>query len=252
MPSGVEPIILCGGAGLRLRTVTGGSPKSLAHIGNRPFLEILISQLQRHGFDNVVLAVGYQSEAMKHYFGDQSSGFKISYSVEKTPLGTGGALRDALAQINSKAALVMNGDSYTNADLLSFVKDYQTSNAELSVVVVPADGREDCGSVSVTPSGMVVGFKEKQSLDGRKYVNAGIYLIDKRMRAQIPSGAKVSLEAELFPRWIAEGKTFRAFHHPGPCIDIGTPERYESAQNTLTHVELDEISKSKRNRTKGL
>lgn len=237
MPSVADAIVLCGGAGTRLRSVTGEAPKSLASIGGRPFLDILISQLRRHGFQHVILAVGFQRDLIRSHFDDQPHHVSLEYSIEATPLGTGGALRNAVELVESDSALIMNGDSYTDADLSGFVADYCEAKADLSVLVVPTDGRVDCGLVSVDPNGRVLGFKEKQSGTGRQYVNAGIYLAAKSILYGISSNVRVSLEEELFPRWLAEGKNIRAFHHSGTCIDIGTPERYLSAQETLANVE---------------
>ena len=83
MPSVPDAIVLCGGAGLRLRSVTGDAPKSLANIGGRPFLEILLSQLRRHGFQRVILAVGYQRDLIREHFGDGGAfGLAVNYSIE--------------------------------------------------------------------------------------------------------------------------------------------------------------------------
>jgi NDP-sugar pyrophosphorylase family protein len=237
MLNAVDVIILCGGAGLRLKSVTGDAPKSLAFIGTRPFLEILLRQLRRHGFESVILAVGYQKDLIRSHLGDQAHGLKICYSIESAPLGTGGALRNALDLMESNCALIMNGDSYTDADLRLFSTNYQNTNADVSVLVVPADGRTDCGLVSVDSDGKVVGFREKQSPSGKQYVNAGIYMASEQILGEIPSNSHVSLEAELFPRWLSEGKRLRAFHYSGQCIDIGTPDRYRDAQVALLNQE---------------
>jgi len=241
MPSAADAIVLCGGAGTRLRSVTGDAPKSLATIGDRPFLDILINQLQRHGFERVILAVGYQRDLIRSHFDTRAREISLEYSIESTPLGTGGALRNAVDFVKSESVLIMNGDSYTDADLSGFVADHRESQADFSVLVVPTDGRLDCGLVSVNPDGKVMGFKEKQSATGMQYVNAGIYMVDKKILFEIPPNQRVSLEEELFPRLLAEGKNIRAFHHSGSCIDIGTPERYLHAQETLANVETGGI-----------
>jgi len=238
MRSAPDAIVLCGGAGLRLRSVTGDAPKSLASIGGRPFLDILLSQLRRHGFQRVILAVGYEKELIRSRFGGEAYGLAVRYAIESAPLGTGGAVRNAADQIDSDVALIMNGDSYTDADLAAFAADYWDARADISVLVVPADGRVDCGSVSVDANRLVLGFIEKQSSLGTQYVNAGIYMASKRILCDVPPGVQVSLEADLFARWLAEGKCLRAFNHAGKCIDIGTPERYQSAQVTLANVEV--------------
>ena len=237
MPNAADAIILCGGAGLRLKSVTGSGPKSLACIGDRPFLEILFLQLRRHGFDEVILAVGYQNDLIRAHFGEQAHGLKVRYSIESTPLGTGGALRAALDLMHSDNALIMNGDSYTDADLRLFMAQHEAGQADLSVLVVPTDGRTDIGLVSVDSEWRVLGFKEKQSALGKQYINAGIYLARKQILSEIQTGAQVSLESEMFPHWLNESKDLRAFHHAGPCIDIGTPERYKKAQVTLADAE---------------
>jgi mannose-1-phosphate guanylyltransferase len=241
MPNVADAIVLCGGAGTRLRSVTGDAPKSLATIGDRPFLEILINQLRRHGFEHVILAVGYQRDLIRSHFDSRAHDMSLEYSVESTPLGTGGALRNAVDFVKAESVLIMNGDSYTDADLSGFVAGHRESRADLSVLVVPTDGRLDCGLVSVNPDSKVMGFKEKQSATGMQYVNAGIYMVAKKVLYEIPPNQPVSLEEELFPQLLAEGRNIRAFHHSGRCIDIGTPERYLNAQVTLANVETGGI-----------
>ena len=240
MPNAPDAVILCGGAGTRLRSVTGEAPKSLATIGDRPFLDLLLHQLRRHGFEHVILAVGYQRDLIRSHLGDHAHGMSLEYSIESTPLGTGGALRNAVDFIASDSVLIMNGDSYTDADVSALASDFGAAHADMSVVVVPADGRVDCGLVSVDSSGRVLGFKEKQTATGNFYVNAGIYMATKRILSEVAPGARVSLEEELFPLWLSDGKHIRAFLHPGHCVDIGTPERYQSAQEILANVEAGE------------
>lgn len=240
MPSVSDAIVLCGGAGTRLKSVTGDAPKSLASIGDRPFLELLLHQLRRHGFQRVILAVGYQRDLIRAHFGDRAYGLSLQYSIEATPLGTGGALRNAVALISSDSVLIMNGDSYTDADLSSFAKDFYDARADMSVLAVPADGRIDCGLVSVDSDSRVLGFKEKQASTGNFYVNAGIYMATKQILRESPPGVRMSLEEELFPGWLANGKRIRAFLHAGNCVDIGTPERYQVAQDILADVEIGE------------
>ena len=240
MPNAPDAIVLCGGAGTRLRSVTGEAPKSLASIGDRTFLELILHQLRRHGFERVILAVGYQRDLIRSHLGDRAYGLTLEYSIELIPLGTGGALRNAIDLISSDSMLIMNGDSYTDADLSAFANDFHAAKADMCVLVVPADGRVDCGLVSVDSSNRVLGFKEKQTSTGNFHVNAGIYMAAKRVLQHVPPGVRVSLEEELFPRWLAEGRYLRAFSHPGKCVDIGTPERYQIAQDILAGVEIDE------------
>lgn len=233
MPSMPDAIILCGGAGTRLKSITGDAPKSMAAVAGRPFLELLLAQLQRNGFERVILAVGYQKEAIRAHFGGQAYGMNLVYSEEFSPLGTGGAARQAAGLLHSDAAMILNGDSYTDTSLSRFVEDYRESQADASLVVVPADGRTDCGLVAVDEDHRVNGFEEKRAACRMPYVNAGIYLISRSLLCGIPEGLPVSLEREVLPRWVAEGQSIRAFLYNGSCVDIGTPERYQNAQNQL-------------------
>jgi mannose-1-phosphate guanylyltransferase len=232
-----EAIILCGGAGLRLRSITGNAPKGMAEIGGRPFLELLLRQLHRYGLHRAILAVGYRKDAIRAHFGERAFGLELAYAVESFPLGTGGALRNAADMVESEAVLMMNGDSYTEVDLSRVAAHFHESNADASVVVVPADGRDDCGSVRVDENSNLVRFEEKHGTPHEAYVNAGIYVASRRLLCEIPAGVEISLERELLPRWLREGKLIKGFVCLGRCIDIGTPERYESAQDILASAE---------------
>jgi NDP-sugar pyrophosphorylase family protein len=209
----------------------------MAHVAGRPFLELLLSQLQRHRFDRVILAVGYRKDVICSYFGERAFGLNVAYSVESSPLGTGGALRNAANLVQTDTVLVMNGDSYTEVDLDKFLAHHANSGSDVSLVVVPADGRGDTGTIRVGADGSVASFEEKRGFDAARHINAGIYAIPRRLLDDIQPERKISLEQEIFPRWLAEGKHLSAFVHSGPCVDIGTPERYWGAQHSLADVE---------------
>ncbi len=239
MPHPPDGIVLCGGAGLRLRSVIGDAPKAMSNISGRPFLEILIRQLARHGLRRVVLAVGYRHDMIRAHFGENALGLSLAYSIEEFPLGTGGALRNAADLIESDSALVVNGDSYADADLSQFVRRHEESNADVALVTIPPDGRGDCGSVVLDGQGNVIRFAEKESLSSAGYFNAGIYMLSRRLIEEIPSGMELSLERDLFPQWLSEGRKIKAFIYSGACIDIGTPDRFELAQSLLENVEIE-------------
>jgi mannose-1-phosphate guanylyltransferase len=194
MLSALDVIVLCGGPGTRLKSVTGAAPKALASVSGRPFLEVLFRQLKRHGARRVILAVGYQRDAIRTHFGPESTGLDLEYSVEASPLGTGGALRNAADLVEADDVLIMNGDSYTDADLCQFLASYRESGADVSLLVVPADGRSDCGSVGVDANGRLTDFQEKSG--EQRYVNAGVYLTRAGLLLEIPEGRQVSLETE--------------------------------------------------------
>src|ERR1700740_3457412 len=101
MPPTPDAIILCGGLGLRLRSVTGDTPKTMVSVCGRPFMELLLVQLKRNGFSRVILSWGYRSDVIRNHFGEKAFGLDLSYSLEPSPLGTGGALRHAWSLITT-------------------------------------------------------------------------------------------------------------------------------------------------------
>lgn len=228
-----DAIILCGGAGLRLRPVVGNDPKSMAQIAGRPFLELLLEQLKQSGFRRVILAVGYRQDAIRSHFGDGAMGLTIVYSQESSPLGTAGALRNAAEFVRSDEVLAMNGDSYTEAPLGDLIGTHRSFNPDVSIVTSMADGRSDCGITLVNSDGFVTAFEEKTGKAEGAGVNAGIYVLSHRALYDIPAGREVSLEKEMFPRWLEQHFRIRAFRCETRCHDIGTPERFFSAQGLL-------------------
>lgn len=243
MPQIPDVVILSGGLGLRLRGVIGDVPKSMAPIGSRPFMELQFRQLRRQGFSRLILSVGYKREVIQQHFGSNALGLTIRYSAEESPLGTGGALREAAAHLTTDDALIMNGDSYTDVDLNRLIRAHAAHDADLTVVVVP-ETRSDAGSVALDPNGEVRAFAEKRVIPESRYLSAGIYVLKKELANTIPRTVKISLEEELFPHWLNTGKHIEGFVFEGQCLDIGTPERYERAQHLLEKVELETIFES--------
>lgn len=246
MPSRPDPILLCGGAGLRLRSITAGAPKAMARIAGRPFLELPLRQLRRHGFQRAILAVGYRQDMIRSHFGNHAFGLELKYSAELSPLGTGGALRNAADLVPSETFLVMNGDSYTDIDLNDLVLKHEETKADVSLVVVPADERSDCGSVFLDANANLAQFGEKQRARSAPYINAGIYVLSRPILDSIPAGIEVSMEKDLFPRWIKDGARIKALIHSGPCVDIGTPQRYRLAQQVLASTEREAAASTAR------
>jgi NDP-sugar pyrophosphorylase family protein len=238
MPEIPDVVILSGGFGLRLRGTIGDVPKPMAQIAGRPFLELLLRQLKRHGFSRVVLSVGYKQEVIQEHFGEKAFGLELVYSIETSPLGTGGALREAAHRIGTETSLVMNGDSYTDVDLSRLVREHAGNGADVTVVVIP-ESRADAGSVVLDSNGKVKAFAEKRHVPESRYLSAGIYMLSKKLIAGVPQGSKISLEEQLFPQWLADGKRMEGFVYEGQCLDIGTPERYMKAQHDLEKVESE-------------
>jgi D-glycero-alpha-D-manno-heptose 1-phosphate guanylyltransferase len=220
--------ILSGGLGTRLRTVVADRPKVLAEVNGRPFLAFLLDQLAKAGVDSVVLCTGYMGEKVEEVFGAAHGEIRLTYSHEPEPLGTGGALRLALTDLHSQTVLVMNGDSYCEADLSQFGRWHRDKGAQSSVLLTEVPDTARFGSVQVSDEGRVERFEEKGGRSGPGWINAGIYLLARERIGEIPPGKFLSLEREVFPEWV--GCDFYGYQSSGRFLDIGTPSDYASAR----------------------
>jgi NDP-sugar pyrophosphorylase family protein len=224
----ITGVILAGGEGIRLRSVVNDRPKVLAPICNRPFIFFLLDQFSRMQFREVVLCTGFKADVVKKCIGDRYGQLHISYSQESTPLGTGGALRLALPKIKSDIALVMNGDSFTRADLTAFYRWFQTMDPTCAIHLTKVNNTRRFGHVWISESGEITGFDEKGSQPGAGWINAGLYFFKTASIQSIPPGRFFSLEKGFFPELIGHG--LYGFQSDVDFIDIGTPESYAKAE----------------------
>jgi NDP-sugar pyrophosphorylase family protein len=221
--------ILAGGLGTRLRSVIQDSPKVLARVRRRHFLEYLLDQLAAVGTKRIVLCTGYMGEKILEIIGKSYSKMEIVYSQESSPLGTGGALRLAMPLIKSDPVFVMNGDSFCDVDFKKMLNYHCAVDAEATIALVEVYDTSRFGSVHVDSDGLVIGFEEKSEKIGSGWINAGIYFMNCSILENIPVNSTVSLEREVFPAWIGRG--LYGFRSKCNFLDIGTPESYALADD---------------------
>lgn len=224
----VEPLILCGGLGTRLRGVLLDRPKTLAEVCGRPFLAYLLDQLVSAGFTRAALATGHLGQQVRSVFQDYYRGIHLRYSQESAPMGTGGAVR--LAGGDAPYALVMNGDSYCDTNLALLLKEHFRQGNRNSIAVIPAHDTRRFGSIEIGADGRVAAFREKASETAGApipgLINAGIYILSRDLIDSIEPGRPVSIEHEVFPHNLDRLQAVRV---DGKFIDIGTPESYRAA-----------------------
>lgn len=223
--------ILAGGLGTRLRSVVADRPKVLADVAGRPFITFLLDQLASAGIRDVILGTGYMADLVESTLGPNYRTLTLSYSRETTPLGTGGAIREALPMMQSPTVLVMNGDSYCDADLGEFLQKHQESGAAASILLAYVTDSGRFGSVKTAADGTVTEFAEKQPDTGPGWINAGIYLIDRSLIESIPENQAVSIERDVFPNWVGHG--LHGMLLGKALLDIGTPESLASSEAFL-------------------
>lgn len=220
--------ILAGGLGTRLHSISKNKQKVILDVDGYPFLWYLLDKLDSLGFKDVVLCTGYLGNQIKEKFKEKYKNLKITYSQEDSPLGTAGALRLALPNLKSEAILVMNGDSYCEVDLMDFFDFHLKKSADVSLIVKQLPSTDRFGRVNLDKEDRIINFKEKIKRSGEGYINAGIYIINRSLIDDINKNTKVSLEKEIFPKWI--GKKIYGFKTKGYFIDIGTPKSYLNAE----------------------
>jgi D-sedoheptulose 7-phosphate isomerase len=242
----IDAVFLIGGRGSRLSKVINDRPKPMAEVGGRPFLEWLVLSFRAQGVRRFVFCVGYLGEVIEAYFEDgRTWGVEIVYSREAQPLGTGGAVKNALNQIQSDPFLVVNGDSYCMFSLQQLEDAHKTRSALATLWVTLVDECSRYGEVKIDEQGFVNAFLEKTVEKRAGLINTGICLLQKEVVYAIPSNISFSLEKDIFPALVGTG--LLAVIGSGNFLDIGTPESYGIAWyllkedlNMLNNNEIDE------------
>jgi len=190
----LKAIILAGGLGKRLKPITDYVPKSLIPIKNIPIIEWQIKYLKKYGINEVIICTGYKTKMIENYLGIKNIGVKIKFSIEKSPLGTGGAIKKAGKMINDKSFFVINGDVITNIDLKKLAKK---SNSIASIEL-----RTKFGTLE-TNGNKISKFREKKEISNL-WMNAGIYYLQRETLKDLPN--KGDIEKTLFPNYAKKGK----------------------------------------------
>lgn len=237
----MQAILLCGGMGTRLRSVVSDRPKPMADICGKPFLQYLLEMLRDKGITEVIFALGYMGEMIEEYFQDGSAfGLKIAYSYEEEPLGTGGAIRNALPKILEEEVLVLNADTYFPMDYQGLYHFHQENDGDFSLATRAVPDISRYGAVRRDAAGRILAWNEKLEDGGQPLageINGGIYVMKKSLIAEIPEG-KQSLEQDCIPKWLSEGKRIFGLPFDGYFMDIGIPKDY---QQFITDVEQGKL-----------
>jgi NDP-sugar pyrophosphorylase family protein len=227
-------LILCGGLEPRVRPSTFSTPKALLPIGYRPLLEYQIEYVKQFEFDRIILAIGFLQEQIVRYLDEHKLGVRLRYSFEKQPLDTGGAIKNAELMLSSDF-LTLNGDViFSGLDLDKLIYEHKKSESLATIVLARSRTPTRFGAVELDSDNRVVSFIEKprKQTEEEAWVNAGVYLIRPSVLGKIRKGARASLELDVFPRLMREGK-ISGYKHEGYWADVGTPEDYLRVQRDL-------------------
>ena len=218
-----DVIILCGGFGTRLQAVVRDRPKPMADIHGRPFLSLIVEHFLRHGARRFIFSTGHRGDMIEEWFRNQQAGYDTVFVRDPAPLGTGGALAQAINVVGSHLFIVVNGDSLCEIDPERLLRFHAVKRAAATMTVTCREDRQDTGSVMLAEDDRVLSMVEKPHVRSMGYDNAGIYLFDRAIESLFPEKDSWSLERDLLPQLVAQG--LYGFVTASPLYDIGTPER---------------------------
>lgn len=221
-----EAIILAGGLGTRLKHLLNNVPKPMAPVNNLPFLEYIFKYLKSQNISSVILSVGYKYKSIQAYFKYSFHGIKIQYSIEETPLGTGGAIKKAMELVESKNAFILNGDTFFNVDLSKMQKAHLITNSKFTLALKELTDFDRYGLVEIK-NNIVINFLEKQPTKSG-LINGGTYLLNRDEFLKTDWPERFSFEKEFLETYYKNWH-FNAYISTGYFIDIGIPEDYYKA-----------------------
>lgn len=225
----MKAIILVGGQGTRLRPLTNHLPKNIVPLCGAPFLHYPIEQLKKAGIREIAFSVGYKPETIRRVYGDgRKLGVKISYAIEKEPLGTAGAIKNAEKYVKGHPVVVLNGDILTDLPLTQMIDFHQKKKATATLGLVKVEDPTAYGLVLLDAQSAVTRFLEKPTLEEAvtDTINAGVYLFEPSVFNFIPPKINYSAERALFPDLLKSQAPFYGFVWGGYWQDIGTPYKY--------------------------
>lgn len=230
-----EAIVLVGGLGTRLRGIVNQLPKAMAPVNGRPFLEYQLGYLESKGITRVIMAVGYMKEAIMENFGSSYRSLALDYAVEEEPLGTGGAIMNAVSHLRGEQFYILNGDTIFDIPLQKLQEIRNTKKADLVVALRKVKDTSRYGGVTVDDEGRINGFVEKGSASGEGWINGGIYLCSKEFLKNFNFNPKFSFEKEILEKEYSR----RAIYGAGFInyfLDIGIPKDYKRAQHEFREL----------------
>jgi mannose-1-phosphate guanylyltransferase len=236
-------ILLVGGRGTRLSPITDEIPKPMLPIAGLPVTEHQILAAKKAGVKTLVLATSYLAEVFTPYFGDGSKwGIDLRYAIEKEPLGTGGAIAHAAAELKEsekETVLIFNGDVISDHDISAQIATHKNTDADVTLHLIQVDDARAFGCVPTDSQGRVTAFLEKMDQPVTDWINAGCYIFNRAVIDSIPNGIVTSVERETFPALIAHNRRIVGYKENAYWLDIGTPSALFKASRDRVKAGFD-------------
>ena len=229
----MQIVILAGGLGTRLKEDTKTIPKPMMSINNIPFLQIQLQSFSKYNFKKILLCTGYLSHVIEKYFSDgKKFDLEITYSKEEKPLGTGGALLNAIHLLDDEF-LVVNGDTFLDFDYSKLIQFARSKNSDCTIVsYCPSDGELDAKNNLLIQNSKLIQYSKQSTSKSMNCIDAGMYYFKKSTLTNISHKIAFSLEGDVFPQLASDNK-IDTYIQKTKFFDIGTPERIKIFLNYL-------------------
>jgi len=232
----MKAVILAGGFGTRIRPLTCLKPKPMLPLVNKPFMHNFISWIKSHDIKDIVLSIGYLPKVFEEYFKNgEDLGVSIDYITEEEPLGTCGAVKNLEKLLGNDIFMVFNGDVLSGINLTEMIKFHKDKKSDITIALTPVEDPTCYGLVPIDEDGRVEKFLEKPSWDEitTNLINAGTYIIERKLLDIVPPNENYSFERGLFPNALEIGYKIFGFVSNAYWLDLGTPAKYIQAHHDI-------------------
>lgn len=243
----MKAVVMAGGSGSRLRPLTIQRPKPMIPIVNKPVISHILDLLKRHNITEVIITVQYLADLIQDYFGD-GSGFdmRIHYSVEETPLGTAGSVKNAQEFLND-TFLVISGDALTDFNLTDLIKYHKKNNTLATLAIYNIANPVEYGVITTNNQGHITRFQEKPSRGSvmSDHVNTGIYVLEPEILDFIAPNTPFDFAKDLFPMLHNQGHTLYGYIADGYWCDVGNIAEYMRATANALEGGIEGLDRGK-------
>lgn len=227
---------MAGGEGSRLRPLTINVPKPLVPVAGMPIMGHIVRLLKRHGVNEIVTTLHYLAESIQEAFGDGSDwGIAMTHSIEDTPLGTAGSVKQAEVLLKGGTFVIISGDALTDCDLTAAIAYHREKGSQATIVLARVPNPLEFGIVIQTEDGRIDRFLEKPGW-GEVFsdtVNTGIYILEPEVLDLVEPGTPTDWSKDVFPKMLAARAPLFGYVMEGYWCDVGTLESYREAQVDL-------------------
>jgi len=231
----MKAVVMAGGSGSRLRPLTINRPKPMVPLVNKPVIGHILDLLKRHGITEVIVTLQYMAEDIQDYLGDgQSFGMSVEYSIEETPLGTAGSVKQAQSMLDD-TFLVISGDAVTDIDLGALVAYHKAKKALATITLYHVPNPLEYGVVIADDQGRIRQFLEKPSWGEviSDTVNTGIYVLEPQVLDYFQPAIAFDFSKDLFPILLSKGDPLYGYVARGYWCDVGNLAEYMRASNDI-------------------